>query len=106
MPKASQLEILAFSQEFEKCLEKHGNNELAIDTGTLRELVSLNRDAAYGFVELYCIMAKSQPAYFMTAYTVALVYERAFDDDELEKMVLEKAKGLNAMKYIMNIKVD
>lgn len=106
MPKASNLEILAFNQEFEKCVGKYGNNELAIDTAKLRDLVSLNRDAAYGFVELYCSMAKSQPAYFMTAYTVALVYERAFEDDSLEQMVLEQAKALNAMKYIMDIKVD
>ncbi len=106
MPKASQLEILAFSQEFEKCVEKYGNNKLAINTAKLRSLVSLNKEAAFGFVELYCFMAKSQPAYFMTAYTVVLVYERAFADDSLEKMVLEQAKSLNAMKYIMDIRVD
>ncbi len=106
MSKASQLEILAFSQEFEKCVEKYGGNELAIDTAKLRDLASLNRDAANGFVELYCFMAKSQPAYFMTAYTVAIVYEKVFKDDSLVKMVLEKAKALNAMKYIMDIKVD
>ncbi len=106
MRKANQLELLAFSQEFEKCVEKYGNNELAIDTAKLRNLVSLNKEAAFGFVELYCFMAKSQPAYFMTAYTVALVYESAFADDSLEKMVLEQAKSLNAMKYIMDIRVD
>lgn len=106
MPKASQQEILAFSQEFEKCLEKYNNDELAINTAKLRELVSLNRDATIGFVKLYCFMAKSQPAYFMTAYTVALVYEKEFKDDILEKMVLEQARALNAMNYIMNIKVD
>ena len=106
MSKANQLEILAFSQKFEKCLEKYADNELAIDTAKLRDLVTLNRDAAYGFVELYCFMAKSQPAYFMTAYTVAIVYEREFEDDALEKMVLEQAKALNAMKYIIGIKVD
>jgi hypothetical protein len=106
MPKVSQLEILAFNQEFEKCVEKYGDNELAINTGKLRDLVSLNRDAANGFIELYCAMAKSQPAYFMTAYTVAFVYEVVFEDDSLKKTVLEQAKALNAMKYIMDIKVD
>ncbi len=103
---ASKQEILTFSKKFEKCLDNIGNNELAIDTIRLRDLVSLNPDAAYGFVELYCSMAQSQPAYLMTAYTVAMVYGIVFENDSLEKMVLERVKELDAQKYIMDIRVD
>lgn len=106
MPKVSNDMIIAFSLEFEKCVENIGNNELAIDGTRLRELVAANRDAAWGFVEVYCSMAREQPAYVMTAYVVAVTYEIVFGDDSLEKIVIERAKSLNATKYIFDIRTS
>ncbi len=106
MSKVSDQEIVTFNENFEKCVENIGNNQLAIDTTCLRNLVSLNQNTTRVFVEVYCSMAQNQPAYVMTAYTVALVYGKVFGDNSLEKMVLERAKALNATEHILNIKIS
>lgn len=106
MSKSSKQEVLNFSENFEQCLTNSGNDELAIDTKRLSKLVKENKKASFGFVELYCFMAQEQPAYLMTAYVVAMVYQTIFSDDTLEKMVVSRAKELNAMSYILSLKTE
>ncbi len=103
MSKVSIEAICAFSEGIEKCTKRIGGGKVGIDSACLRDLVRNNRDAAYRYVELQCLMAESQPGYLQPAIIVASGYQIEFGDDSLYQMVMVKAKELEAEGHIQSI---
>jgi hypothetical protein len=103
MPKVSDEAIRAFSEGIEKCTNKIGGGKVGIDSACLRVLIRNNRDAAYRYVELHCLMAESQPGYLQPAIIVASAYQIEFGDDSLYQMVMVKVKELEAEGHIQSI---
>ncbi|HKY44137.1 MAG TPA: hypothetical protein VJM50_13715 [Pyrinomonadaceae bacterium] len=100
MPKVSNEAFRAFNEGLEKCTKKVGGGKIGMDTICVRNLVRANKDAAYRFVEIHCMMAPSQPGYVQPAIIIATAYQIEFQDNTLYEMVMNTAKELGAEKHI------
>jgi len=103
MPKISNEALHAFNEGFDKCMQKLGNRRVGVDSTCLRKLVRENQEIVWRFVELYCVMAQSQPGYLQTVFIVATAYQIEFQDDTLVKMVMEQVDALGAGEHLRDI---
>lgn len=103
MPKVSNEALRAFNEGLDKCTKKLGGGKLGMDSTCVRNLVRANKDAAYRYVEIHCVMAQSQPGYVQPALIIAAAYQVEFEDDTLYQMVMNTAKELGAEKHINSL---
>jgi len=106
MGNVSNEAIRVFNTGLEKCTKKIGGGKVGMDSICVRNLVRANKDVAYRYVELHCLMAQSQPGYVQPAIIIATAYQVEFKDDTLYQMVMKTAKDLGAEKHLESIGVS
>jgi hypothetical protein len=103
MPKVSREAFRAFNEGLDQCMKKLGGGKIGMDSICVGNMVRANKDAAYRYVEIHCVMAQSQPGYLQFAIAIATAYYVEFQDDTLAQMVMNKVNELGAEKHLASI---
>lgn len=103
MTSVNNQEIREFSQEFEKCYQRIGNGKVAMDSTYLANLIRAKPKEAKRFIEIYCMLAQSQPGYLQPAYLVATAYSFVLQDNSMLEIVKQRVEELDAFEYIKSI---
>src|SRR5687767_10067502 len=103
MPNVSNESMKAFAEKIQNAAQRLGGGKVGLDSNVIRAVVRADKDAAYRYVEVHCMMAASQPGYLQPALIVATAYQIEFGDDVLVKMVNERAGALDANAHLRGI---
>jgi hypothetical protein len=103
MAEVTEESVKEFIERMNECGTRISEGRIAVDLAALCRLVSKNRDSASQVIELFCIMAESNPAYFQGALSIASAYQIEFNDSSFAKMVREKTKAAGAEEWLERI---
>jgi hypothetical protein len=103
MPKVTNEMLRRFNEAIDKASKRLGDGKVGLDSNAIRAAVRENKEAAYRYVEIHCVMAASQPGYLQPAIIVATAYHIEFQDATLVEMVNARAQELHAGSHLERI---
>lgn len=105
MAKVTEGLITEFIEQMNLCGTRISEGNIAVDFSALCRLVSKNQETAARVIELFCIMAQRNPAYFQGALSVASAYRIEFSDSSLVAMVQNQARAAGAEEWLERITI-
>lgn len=103
MAKVTEESTKKFIEQMNRCGTRIEEGKIAVDLTALCSLVSKNRETAAHVINLFCMMAQSNPAYFQGALSIASAYQIEFRDPAFVKMVQDKAKAAGVEDWLERI---
>lgn len=103
MASVTEGSIKEFIERMNECGTRIEEGRIAVNLTALCNLVKENRETAAHVIELFCMMAQSNPAYFQGALSIASAYHIEFRDPSLAKMVRKKARNAGAEDWLERI---
>lgn len=105
MAKVNEELITEFVEQMNLCGTRISEGSITVDFPALCRLVSKNQKTAMHVIELFCIMAQRNPAYFQGALSVASAYRIEFNDSSLVAMVQNQAVAAGAEEWLERITI-
>lgn len=105
MAKVTEESIKEFVEYMNECGTRIEEGKIAVNIAALSRLVRENRETAGQVIELFCMMAETNPAYFQGALSIASAYQMVFGDPSLVEMVENQARAACVEKWLEGISI-
>jgi len=105
MAKITEESIKEFVEYMNECGTRIEEGKIAVNIAALCRLVRENRETAGQVIELFCMMADTNPAYFQGALSIASAYRMVFGDPSLVEMVENQARAARVEKWLEGISI-
>ena len=96
-------EMKEFIEKMNECGTRISEGRIAVDLPALCRLVGGNRETSARVINLFCIMGKSNPAYFQGALSLASAYQIEFNDPTFVKIVHSHTRAAGVEEWLERI---
>lgn len=103
MAKVTEESIKEFVEYMNECGTRLEEGKIAVNIAALCRLVRKNRETAGQVIELFCMMADTNPAYFQGALSIASAYQSEFNDPSLVRMVEDQARAAGVEGWLEGV---